>query len=173
MEAKHRLHRKEKKSSKDGARNIAASRVASNTPTVPDVFNSLQVKFWEYQVKKKACQVAVGYADGSIRIRGTEKGTCKTTLGGVDTNGYHFSTCYEMACQQAGKTIGFFRVLSRDIQRSKESCETVINLHATSEIPIVGERNSGHRVDPEDGKSLEGNIFYVDENLIMRCSIEQ
>ncbi|XP_033137167.1 uncharacterized protein LOC117128572 [Brassica rapa] len=200
--AKHRLHRKEKKSSKDRAGNIAANAVASNetqksdtvtTPTVPDVFNSLQIKLWEYQVKKKAGQVTVGYADRSIRIRGTEKGTCKTTLGGVDTNGDYFFACCEiqrqtkdivvgvwysnsgslLTCQQAGKTIVFFRVLSRDIQKSKESLETVIKLHATSEIPIVGERNSGHRVDPEDGKSVEGNIFYVDESLIMRCSIEQ
>lgn len=78
-----------------------------------------------------------------------------------------------LACQQAGKTMGFFRVLSRDIQRSKESRETVIKLHATSHIPIVGERKSGHRVDPEDGKNVEGNIFYVDGSLIMRCPIKQ
>ncbi|KAH0921385.1 hypothetical protein HID58_021403 [Brassica napus] len=57
------------------AGNIAANAVASNetqksdtvtTPTVPDVFNSLQIKLWEYQVKKKAGQVTVGPNDSHV-----------------------------------------------------------------------------------------------------------
>ncbi|KAF8098719.1 hypothetical protein N665_0260s0026 [Sinapis alba] len=200
--AKHRLHRKEKKSSKDRAGNIAANRDASNetekadtviTPNVPLVFRLLQVQLWEYEVKKKAGQVAVVYADRSIMIWGSEKGTCRTTLSGVDTSGDHFFLFCEsqrqtkdrvagvryndsgslLACQNTRKTIEIFWVLSRDIQRCKESRGTVIKLHATSEIPIVGESDSGHRVDPKDGKSVAGNILYVDESPITRCSSKQ
>lgn len=52
------------------------------------------------------------------------------------------------------------KVLSRDMKRSKESHGTAIKMHVVSEKMIVGE--SGHRVDPVDGKSVAGNIFYVD-----------
>lgn len=61
------------------------------------------------------------------------------------------------------------KMLSRDVQRSKESCGTEIKIYATSKIPIVGESDGGHRVDPVDGKSMAGNIFYVDESSMLQC----
>ncbi|CAF2051401.1 BnaAnng36500D, partial [Brassica napus] len=66
QDAERKALSEKKKLNRSKAGNIAANAVASNetqksdtvtTPTVPDVFNSLQIKLWEYQVKKKAGQV--------------------------------------------------------------------------------------------------------------------
>ena len=45
---------------------------------------------------------------------------------------------------------------------------------AAPEIPrLVGYSDSSHNVDPDDGKSTTGHIFYLGENLITWCSQKQ
>lgn len=57
------------------------------------------------------------------------------------------------------------------VERSKESWEATIR--TTSRIPIGGDNDSNHRVDPDDGESATGKIYYVDKSPITWCSSEQ
>ena len=50
----------------------------------------------------------------------------------------------------------YVEVISRDTQRYKESCEATMKIRATFWIPIVGDSNVNHRVDPDNGKNVAG-----------------
>ncbi|KAF2574151.1 hypothetical protein F2Q70_00000873 [Brassica cretica] len=132
QKAKHRLHRKELKSSKDGFGNIAANRVASNDTEKADIVTTPTSQILGIPSQKERWPSCSWICRWDYKDTGTEKKIYKTTLGGVDTNGDHVFLHCEiqrqtkdrvagvrytnsgslLACQQAGKTNGFFRVLS-------------------------------------------------------------
>lgn len=80
-------------------------------------------------------------------------------------------------------------VLSRYIQSSRESHEAAmkqflrylkgiitfgLNFKRRMEIPrLVGYSDSSHNVDPDDGRSTTGNVFYLGESPISWCSQKQ
>ncbi|XP_056846705.1 uncharacterized protein LOC130497703 [Raphanus sativus] len=52
------------------------------------------------------------------------------------------------------------RMTRQDMQRFEGFRRTVMTIHATVEVPIIGDIGRGHRTDLDDGKSVSGHIFY-------------